>query len=122
MWERDFAYRRAVFFQVAYGPFRCVAHFAVELLPKIIASEAQAKFAERLAKRGAEIFDAMCGGCRVQGIPSSQQAKQDGGVGDAVHERTDMIETWRQRNRAQYAHASGSWLDAHDSTHRRRNP
>src|SRR5258706_8783228 len=121
MRQRNIAYRRAVFFQVAYGCFRRGAHFAVELLPKIIASAAQAKFAERLAKSGAEIFHAMCGRRGVQGIPSRDQAKQDCGVGNAVRERADVIEAWRESNRAEHAHATERRLQPYDSAHRRRN-
>src|SRR5258708_14502955 len=122
MWKRDFAYCHAVLPQVAYGRFGCGTHFAVELLPKIIVSAAQAKFAERLAKSGAEIFHATCGRCRVEGVPSSEQVEQDCGVGNAVREGTDVIEAWRERNRAKYAHASESRLEPHDSTHRCGNP
>src|SRR5258708_37110575 len=98
MWKRDFAYRRAVFFQVAYGRFGRGTHFAVELLPKIIVSAAQAKFAERLAESGAEIFHATCGRCRGEGGPASEPVEPGCGVGYAVREGNEVIEAWRERD------------------------
>src|SRR5579872_3342190 len=118
MWKRNFAYRSAVLFEVAYCRFRRVTHFAVEVLPKIIASAAQAKLAKRLAKSGAEILDAMCGRCRVQGISSSEQSKQDRGVGNAVRERANVIKAWRKRDAAKNAHAPKCRLQPDDSAHR----